>query len=196
LFPDAAFDVVVLATSKGGLQALTQLFIHLPADFPIALVVIQHLAPHAMPEILPHLLRRQTALKVKQAIADDQLQAGTIYIPPPNWHICISTRGTIELSQTERINFTRPAADVLFASVAKNFRDRAIAVVLTGTGQDGAAGILQVKQMGGVTIAQNQVSAEYFGMPNAAIQTKAVDQVLSLPHIAATLIKLVYLNQN
>ncbi|KAM3099591.1 chemotaxis protein CheB [Phormidesmis sp. 146-35] len=191
LFPGAAFDVVVVATSKGGLNALNQLFIHLPASFPIALVVVQHLAPNAMPAILPYLLRRQTVLNVKPAIAGDRLQAGTIYVPPPDWHIQINAVGAIELSQTDRVNFTRPAADVLFASVAENFRDRAIAIVLTGTGQDGAAGLLQIKQMGGTTIVQDRASSEYFAMPNAAIQTQAVDQVLPLPQIAATLIKLV-----
>ena len=189
-FPNTAFDVVALATSAGGLNALTQILVTLPVDFPAAITIVQHLDPHHRSLLAP-ILNRCTRLLVKQAETGEYLQAGTVYIAPPNWHLLVKPDGTLTLTQTERVNFTRPAADVLFESVAESFKERAIAVILTGMGHDGAAGIQKVKQMGGITIAQNQDTAEFFSMPSAAIKTKAIDFILPLNQITSTLVKLV-----
>jgi two-component system chemotaxis response regulator CheB len=183
-----AFDVIAIATSRGGLTALSQILAALPADFPVPIVLLQHLSP-SMSSSLPHILSSRTALRVKHAIPGERLQAGTVYVGTPNWHLLVTEQGTLSLSQTARINFTRPAADVLFDSIAEHVGQRAIAVVLTGTGRDGAAGILHIKQRGGTTIVQDQ--AEFLGMPEAAIATQAIDLVLPLDQIAATLRKLV-----
>lgn len=190
LFPHASVDVVAIAASRGGIQALSKVVSALPATFPVAIVVVQHVDPHS-PNLLPGLLSRMTALKVKSAIAGDRLQAGTVYVAPPDWHVMVSAHGTIELSQTLPIHFSRPSVDVLFESLAEHIGSRSIAVILTGTGRDGADGIQQVKQKGGITIAQDPKTAEFFAMPQAAIATHAVDWVLPLDQIAATLIKLV-----
>ncbi len=189
-FPNTLFDVVALATSAGGLNALTQILVTLPVDFPAAITIVQHLDPHHRSLLAP-ILNRCTRLLVKQAETGDYLQAGTVYIAPPNWHLLVKPDGTLALTQTERVNFTRPAADVLFESVAESFKERAIAVILTGMGHDGAAGIQKVKQMGGIPIAQNQDTAEFFSMPSAAIKTKAIDFILPLNQITSTLVKLV-----
>lgn len=190
LFPHVPVDVVAIVASRGGLHALSQVLSTLPDDFPVAIVIVQHVDPHSI-SLLPDLLNRVSALKVKPAIAGERLQAGTVYVAPPNWHVLVSAQGTIELSQTQPVHFTRPSADVLLHSVAENLGSRSIAVILTGTGRDGADGIRQVKQKGGMTIAQDQETAEFFAMPQAAIATHAVDWVLPLDQIAATLIKLV-----
>lgn len=190
LFPNAAFDVVALATSAGGLRALNDILSGLPADFPAAIVIVQHLHPHA-PSLLPQILARSTPLSVKQAKAGEKLHPGTVYVAPPDWHLLVNPDGTFDLTHTERIHFTRPSADILFKSIANSCQHRAIAVVLTGSGKDGAMGIKAVKQMGGITIVQDKTTAEFPGMPVAATQTEAVDLILPLEQIPVTLIRLV-----
>lgn len=185
-----AKQIIALAASAGGIQALDQVLLDLPSDFPAAIVVVQHLDP-LVPSVLPKILARHTCLSVKQAEGGELLKRGTVYIAPPNWHLLICQDGTIDLTQTDRVNYTRPAADLLFISLAKSYGQQAIAVVLTGKGRDGAAGIQAVKQMGGTTIAQDPQTAQFTGMPTAAIQSQAVDWVLPLHQIAPTLVQLV-----
>lgn len=184
------FDIVVLATSAGGLQALSQVLSALSPDFPAPILVVQHLEP-CRKSLLGSILSRRTGLSVKQAQAGESLQTATVYIAPPDWHLLVTSNETLALSQTPLLNFVRPAADHLFTSVAQGFGKRAIAVVLTGKGRDGAAGITVIKQQGGVTIAQDPASAEFVGMPTAAVNTQAVDLILPLDKIAAMLTQLV-----
>jgi len=181
---------VALASSAGGLQALNQVLSLLPPDFPAAILVVQHLYRHR-PSALNYLLNQQTQLSVKQAEAGELLQPATVYIAPPDRHLLVNSNCTIGLTQTPPLNFVRPSADYLFKSVAHCFGKRAIAVVMTGLGKDGAAGITVIKQHGGVTIAQDPASAEFTGMPMAAVQTQAVDLVLPLDQIPAMLLQLV-----
>jgi len=103
----------------------------------------------------------------------------------------IKRKGTLTLTDSELVNFVRPSADLLFESVAAAYGDRAIAVVLTGSGHDGALGVTAIKQRGGTVVAQDEASSEFFGMPSAAIKTGAVDFVLPLEEIAPTLAALV-----
>jgi len=103
----------------------------------------------------------------------------------------IKRKGTLTLTDSELVNFVRPSADLLFESVAAAYGDRAIAVVLTGSGHDGALGVTAIKQRGGTVVAQDEASSEFFGMPSAAIKTGAVDFVLPLEEIAPTLTALV-----
>lgn len=185
-----AFELVALAASAGGLKALSRVVSELPVDFSAAIVVVQHLAPHH-PSALVDILSRRTVLPVQFVKSNEYLCSGVIYIGPPNYHTLVNPDGTFALVQTKRVNFVRPSADRLFESVAANYGERAIAVVLTGTGKDGAHGVEAIKQHGGVVIAQDEATAEYFGMPDAAIQTGMVDFVLPLAEIAAKLIALV-----
>jgi two-component system chemotaxis response regulator CheB len=186
----AAFDVVAVAASAGGLQALSGLFSALPADFPAALVVVQHLDPRHR-SLIAAILSRRTALEVKEAEEGDALRPGTVYIAPPNKHLLVNPDGTLALAQSELVHFVRPSADLLFESVAASFKDRAIAVVLTGTGSDGTMGVQAIKKMGGTVIAQDEATSEFFGMPGAAIQTGSVDFVLPLREIPSALVTLV-----
>jgi two-component system chemotaxis response regulator CheB len=189
-FPEAAFDIVALAASAGGLNALTQVLSHLPAEFPAAIVVVQHLDPRHR-SLMASILSRRTPLQVKQAEEGDCLSPGTVYIAPPNRHLLVNPDGTISLTQSELVHFVRPSADLLFESVAASYQDRAIAVVLSGTGHDGAMGVQAIKKMGGTVIAQDQETAEFFGMPSAAIHTGDVDFILPLGEVSAALISLV-----
>src|SRR5258705_12194732 len=140
---------------------------------------------------MPDLWTRRSPLPVKQAGENDKLQPGNVYIAPPNKHLLVNPDGSLSLTQSELVHFVRPSADLLFESVAGSFKNRAIAVVLTGTGSDGSMGVQAIKKMGGTVLAQDEATSEFFGMPNAAIQTGCVDFVLSLGDIPPALITLI-----
>jgi len=186
----AAFDVVALAASAGGLMALSTVLAALPAGFPAAVVLVQHLDPHHR-SLMAEILGRRTALPVKQAEEGDRLRPAMVFIAPPNRHLLVNPDGTLSLSQSELVHFVRPSADLLFESVAASYKGRAIAVVLTGSGSDGAMGVRAIKKMGGTVIVQDEKTAEFFGMPGAAIQTGQVDFILPLDEIGPALVTLV-----
>lgn len=184
--PKAHHDDLIavgIAASAGGLQALTRVLSALPGDLAAGIMVVQHLSP-AHPSYLTQILQRRVQLQVKQAEDGDFLRPGVAYIAPPDRHIVMRPGGGIALSQTERVHFVRPSADVLFASLAASYGSRALAVILSGSGVDGAAGASAVKANGGMVIVQDAATSEYFEMPAAAIETGSVDVVLPLDQIA------------
>ena len=185
-----SFDIVALAASAGGLKALTDVLAALPSDFPAALAVVQHLDPRHR-SLMAEILGKRTRLQVREAHEGDVLRPGLAFIAPPNRHLLVNPDGTVSLSQSELVHFVRPSADLLFESAAASFRGRAIAVVLTGSGSDGAMGVRAIKKMGGTVIVQDQNTAEFHGMPDAAQKTGVVDFVLPLEEIAPALEKLV-----
>jgi two-component system, chemotaxis family, protein-glutamate methylesterase/glutaminase len=184
------FEVVGLAASAGGLTALMEVLTALPADFPTAIVLIQHLDPRHR-SLMAEILGRRTKLTVRQAADGDRIEPGGVWVAPPAHHLLVNGDGMLSLTRTELVHFVRPSADLLFESMAAGYRDRAIAVVLTGTGVDGEMGVKAVKAMGGIVIAQDQKTSEHFGMPGTAIKTGCVDFVLPLDQIAGKLIDLV-----
>jgi two-component system chemotaxis response regulator CheB len=185
-----AFEVVALAASAGGLTALSEVLGALPADFAAAVVLVQHLDPRHR-SLMADILARRTPLRVREARAGDRLGPGGVWIAPPDHHLLVNGDGTLSLSQTELVHFVRPSADLMFESMAAAFGDRAIAVVLTGTGSDGSMGVRAVKKRGGTVIAQDRATSEFFGMPGAAFKTGCVDFTLPLAEIAPALITLV-----
>ena len=184
------YEAVALAASAGGLAAISKVVADLEAGFPAAILIVQHLDPRHK-SLMAEILTRRTALGVKQAAQGDRVEPGTIYIAPPDRHLLVNTDATLSLSQAELVNFVRPSADLLFDSMAASYRDRAIAVVLSGTGSDGSFGVRAVKKMGGTVIAQDESTAEFRGMPHAAMATGQVDYVLPLEEIAPALRTLV-----
>ncbi len=191
---DAAFDVVALAASAGGLTALSSVLADLPAGFPAGILVVQHLDPRHR-SLMADILNRRTRLEVKQAEDGDHLAPGRVYIAPPNRHLLLNGDGSLSLTQTELVHFVRPSADLLFESVAASYKDRAIAVVLSGSGGDGSMGVKAIKKMCGTVLAQDQRTSEFFGMPGAAIHSGSVDFVLPLEEIAPALVTLVMKGQ-
>lgn len=187
---EGAFNLVALAASAGGLAALSRLLSSLSAGFPAPVVVVQHLDREHR-SLMAQLLGRRTALPVKQADEGDRLTPGTVYIAPPDRHLLVNPDGTLSLSRSELVHFVRPSADLLFESAAASYKERAIAVVLTGTGSDGSMGVLAIKRMGGIVIAQDEKSSMFFGMPGAAIHSGGVDFILPLDEIASRLVTLV-----
>jgi len=154
------------------------------------MVVVQHLDPRHR-SLMAEILGRVTALTIKQAEEGDRLAPRTVYIAPPDRHLLVNPDRTLSLSQSELVHFVRPSADLLFESVAASHRERAIAVILTGTGSDGTMGVQAIKKMGGTVIAQDEGTSEFFGMPGAAIRTGVVDFVLPLKDIGPALTKLI-----
>lgn len=186
------FDIIALAASAGGLTALSRVLSSLPPDFQIPIVVVQHLDPRHR-SLMADILNRRTNLRVKEAEDGEKLAPATVYIAPPNKHLLVNSDQTLSLTHTELVHFVRPSADLLFESVAASHKEHAIAVVLTGSGSDGSMGVKAIKKMGGTVIVQDKGTAEFFGMPEAAIRSGAVDFILPLDEIPAALMTLTQL---
>jgi len=184
------FEIVALAASAGGLKALSEVLAALPGSFPAALVVVQHLDPRHR-SLMAEILGRRTSLAVRQAADEDNVQPGCVLIAPPDRHLLVNPDGKVSLTRTELVHFSRPSADLLFESVAASYHERAIAVVLSGSGSDGAMGTKAIKKMGGTLIVQDPATAEFAGMPGAARQSGLADFVLPLGEIAGALQTLV-----
>jgi two-component system chemotaxis response regulator CheB len=184
------FDIVAMAASAGGLAALSKVLSLLPGDFRVPVVIVEHLDPRRR-SLMAEILSRRISLPATEAMAGEHLEPRRVYIAPPDNHLLIDSEGIVSLSHSELVHFVRPSADLLFESVAAAYKDRAIAVVLSGSGVDGNLGIKAIKKMGGMVIAQNQKTSQFFGMPDAAIRTGCVDFILPLEEIPQTLIKLV-----
>jgi two-component system, chemotaxis family, protein-glutamate methylesterase/glutaminase len=188
--PGRRYDVVLVAASAGGLAAISAVLGAIPADFPVPIVIVQHLDPrHA--SLMAEILRRRTSLQVEEAREGTRVKPSTVYIAPPNEHLLVRADGRLILSHADPVHFVRPSADLLFESAAESFPGRAIGVVLTGTGRDSNMGVRAIRAAGGTVIAQDPTSAEFAGMPQAAIDTGGVDFVLRLEEVGPALVELV-----
>jgi two-component system CheB/CheR fusion protein len=142
---------VAFAASAGGLSALSQVLSILPPDFATPILVVQHLDPEHR-SWMAEILARRSGLRVEQVRGGERLAAGGVHVAPPGQHLLVAVDGALSLSDTARVKFSRPSADVLFASLAASWGRGAIAVVLTGTGSDGADGVRAIKSHGGTVI--------------------------------------------
>jgi two-component system chemotaxis response regulator CheB len=180
------YELVVMAASAGGIQALGRVLGGLPATFPLPIAVVQHRSPQS-PSVLDRVLQRGTRLRVKTAELGDSLQGGTVYVAPADQHLVIQADRTFGLSDGRRIRHVHSSANPLFESAAGVLGSRVIAVVLTGGGSDATDGVQAIKLRGGMVIAQDQATSQTFGMPGSAIATGAVDYILPLDQIAPAL---------
>lgn len=183
------FAVVVVAASAGGLAALGAILAPLPPGFPLPIVVVQHLDPRHR-SLMAEILGRRTELAVEEAREGTKLLGGSVYVAPPDHHVLIASDGTLSLSHSELVHFVRPSADLLFESAAGANPGRTIGIVLTGTGSDGNMGVRAIAQTGGTVIVQDPETAEFGGMPRAAIETGGVDFILPLEEIGLALVSL------
>jgi two-component system, chemotaxis family, protein-glutamate methylesterase/glutaminase len=172
-----------LASSAGGLHALQTVVAGLPNRFPAAVTVLLHLDRNH-PSHLVEILQKQTELQVRQAAEGEPIEAGVIYVAGPNRHLLIEPGPIARLTDTELVRYVRPSADLLFESIASTYGQKAIAVVMTGTGLDGAEGIVAIRKSGGTVIIEDPETAAFDGMPAAALATGAVDFVVQLEEIA------------
>jgi two-component system chemotaxis response regulator CheB len=181
--------VVAIGISTGGPQALEYLVSQLPGDFPGSLVIVQHM-PEGFTDMFARRLDEICSLRVKEAQSGDLLQAGRVLICPGSRHVKVKRLplgDIVVLSDEPHVNGHRPSADVLFRSVAEEFKNQAVAVIMTGMGDDGAEGLGAVKRAGGMTIAQSEESCVVFGMPKAAIERGHAVRVVALEVMSSTL---------
>jgi two-component system CheB/CheR fusion protein len=182
------FPVVGIGASAGGLPALTHLFEHMPAAHGMAFVVILHLSPKH-PSSAAAILQRATRMPVVQVTSKVQIEPGHVYVIAPNMHLSMMD-GLLLVDELARPRGQHVAIDLFFRTLAEVHRERAVAIVLSGTGADGAVGLRRIKEEGGVTIVQAPSDAEHEGMPMAAIQTGAVDFVLPVSEMPQKLLDL------
>lgn len=181
----AAPLIVGIGASAGGLEALSNLLTHLPDDTNMAFVIVQHLAP-SHESTMTELLGRRTHMKVQQVRDDMRIEPNCVYVIPPNYDLGV-LHGTLQLFQRSEAQRPHLPVDHFLSSLAQDQKDRAIGVVLSGSGSDGAIGLTAIKAEGGITIAQDPVTAQYDGMPRSAMAAGCVDFVRSPDGIAREL---------
>lgn len=182
--------IVAMAASTGGPAAVHQILADLPADFPVSILLVQHMSRGFMDGFAAWL---DTAGPLHVQVAGDGqlLEPATVYVAPDDLHLGVAQRSRIALAGAPAINGFRPSANHLFASVADQFGRAAVAVMLTGMGDDGCTGLAAVRREGGRILVQDEKTSVVFGMPGAAVQAGLADSTLPLPDIAPTLHSLV-----
>ncbi len=181
--PPAGYQLVAIGASSGGPSALMTILAALPTDFPLPIVVIQHVDAQFAPELVAW-LGTHTALKVRVAKSDVRLEPGVVYVAARDAHLVLNGWGALSYSAQPQDLPYRPSIDVFFNSVQQYGRGCCIAILLTGMGRDGAEGLLHLRRDGHLTIAQDQATCAVYGMPRAAAELDAAVHVLPLLDIA------------
>lgn len=166
-------DIIVIGASAGGVEVLRTLVSELPKDFAASLFVVVHTAKSS-PGLLVPILERAGSLRATYVKNRQQIQPGHIYMPFPDHHLILE-HGTVCATRGPKENLFRPAVDPLFRSAAYTYRARVIGVALTGGLDDGAEGLMVIKQLGGTAIVQDPADAEYPSMPRSAMSQVQVD---------------------
>lgn len=184
----ATHKVVAIGASTGGTEALKDVLLPLPADFP-GIVIVQHM-PEAFTRQFAERLNSMCKISVKEARDGDRILPGSALLAPGGHHMTVVRSGmeyAVHVYRGEPVNRHMPSVDVLFSSCARQLGRNSVGVILTGMGADGARGMLEMKQSDALTIAQDETSCVVFGMPREAIHMGGVDHVVPLPRVAATL---------
>jgi two-component system CheB/CheR fusion protein len=183
-----SYPIVGLGASAGGLKALLEFFEQMPAESGMSFVVILHLSPKHESNVAA-VLQNVTRMPVMQVTEPIKIQPNHVYVIPPNKDLEMSD-GMLQPSEAERLRGRHIAIDLFFRTLADTHKERAICVILSGTGSDGTVGLTRIKEMGGVTIAQLPEDAEYDSMPRNAIGTGMVDFVLPTVEIPQRILQL------
>ncbi len=178
-------QILAIGASTGGPQAVMVIIRSIPADFQGTICIVQHIAS-GFAAGFAQWLNRESHLPVRLAKDGEELKAGLVLVAPGDYHMTIKN-GKIKLAKDAPVNSCRPSIDVLFKSLALEYQCSVVGVLLSGMGKDGAQGLIHIKAQGGMTIAQDEKSCAVFGMPKAAISMNAVDLVVPLAKIPATL---------
>jgi two-component system, chemotaxis family, protein-glutamate methylesterase/glutaminase len=176
------FKAVVIGASAGGMFAIKALIKELPKNFPLPIIIVQHVSPYTENYWI-YALDKICKLKIKEADEKEKIKKGVVYIAPPGYHLLIEKDFTFSLTSDEKVNYSRPAIDVLFETAADAYKDKLIGIILTGANSDGAMGLKEIKDKGGLTIVQEPSTAEVDAMPNAAINKAKPHHILSLEEI-------------
>ena len=183
------FHIVGIGASAGGLKALESFFSTMPVNCGMSFIVISHLDPKHS-SMLPDLLKRYTKIMVDRAQDGIRVERDRIYVIPPNKEMTL-VRGTLVVRKPSEPHGQRFPIDTFFRSLARDQKQRAICIILSGTGTDGTLGLRAIKAEGGMAMAQATASAEYDGMPTSAIATGLVDYILPAEKMPARLVKYV-----
>jgi two-component system, chemotaxis family, protein-glutamate methylesterase/glutaminase len=181
--------VIAIGVSTGGPQALQYVLSQLSADFPGTILIVQHM-PEGFTAMFAKRLDETCAIEVKEAKSGDLLAPGRVLVCPGNKHMKVKhmpLSDVVVLTEGEKVNGHRPSADVLMSSVATEFGERAIGVLMTGMGEDGAEGLGAIKNCGGLTIAQAEASCVVYGMPRVAVERGHAMRIVALDALANTL---------
>lgn len=180
--------ILAIGASTGGPKAILSIVRSLPADFPAAVLVVQHIAS-GFARGFATWLNKESAIEVSLAGNGQAYPAGQVLLAPDDCHMIVE-KGQVRLVDTPPVNCCRPSIDMLFNSLAVEEGARVVGVLLTGMGRDGAVGMSRIRERGGLTLAQDEASCAVFGMPKAAIALNAVDEVLSLQSMPDALSKI------
>ncbi|OLL28510.1 chemotaxis protein CheB [Burkholderia sp. SRS-W-2-2016] len=180
------YDLVVIGASAGGIEALGILLLALPARFAAAVMIVMHL-PAGSPSYLVPALAHRCALPVLEPDAGEAILAGRVHVAPPGYHMLVEVDRTVALSTDAAVRFSRPSIDVLFESAAAVYRERLLAILLSGANDDGAAGLERVRAHGGTAWVQTPESAGAPEMPRAAIVRGAADAIYNPETLARRL---------
>lgn len=186
---DAARDVVGIAVSTGGPNALSTLLADIEREFRPAILIVQHM-PEGFTAQFAERLAKLAHIDVREAVDGDLLTAGCALIAPGGRHMelqRVKSELAVRLTRTQPVRGHRPSADVLFRSMAEVVGARSVGLILTGMGEDGAEGISAIREAGGLTLAQDESSSVVYGMPKAAIERGVIDRVLPLSQMAGYL---------
>ena len=185
--PPGRAPIVALVCSAGGLDPLVQILQALPRPFAASVIVLQHQSPGAT-SVLAQILQRHCDLPVAEVEDGELLDTGTVVVVPPRYHALVTGDGRIMLVPGDGLMRYRPSADLLLTTLALAAGPRAVAVILSGAGTDGALGAMVVHRCGGTVLASDAGSSAYFAMPSAAISERGVvDRVLPVHDVAAQL---------
>jgi len=189
-------EIVLIAASTGGPLALNNILSNMRSDFPVPILVVQHI-PSYFTETLAHHLDNKSHLKVKIAEDRETVTASTVYLAPGGMHMKLDIENKIKLDDSPPISGLRPAADVLFESVAKSFSfSRVLVVILTGMGSDGKKGLASLKaKKDCLCLAQSEETCVVYGMPRCAVESGLVDKVLDLEKISHEIESLCYIQK-
>lgn len=185
--PAAIPTLLAIGSSTGGPNAVAQIIKNLPADFPAAIVVVQHV-DQAFAHGFAEWLDTQVMLKVKVVEDGDRLELGTVYVASTNNHLIYGATGRLKYTDGYQDIVYRPSVDVFFNSISDNCRGNVLAVLLTGMGRDGAQGLLRLRKKGVYTIAQDKQTCAVYGMPRAAAEIDAAEIILPLDKISQVII--------
>lgn len=183
------FEAVLIGASAGGVEPIKEILSALPPDFPASVFIALHVDPRAE-RTLVSVLQRTCQLEVCYPTDEEYYMPSIVYVAPPGNHMLL-TYQKVWIFPANFVYLPKPNIDLMMQSAANEFTDRAIGVLLSGTGNDGAIGIRAIKEKGGMTIAQSEPSAEYPGMPKSAIATGAVDYSLPAEVIGPTIVRMV-----
>jgi two-component system, chemotaxis family, protein-glutamate methylesterase/glutaminase len=182
-----AYELVVIGTSLGGLEAVSTLLSALPKEFDLPIAIAQHRSAAPTDGNLAALWQRHTAMRVADADDKSPIAAGHVYVAPPDYHLLVESRGLLALSTDPPVLWARPSIDVLFQSAAEAYGESVIGVILTGASGDGSEGLRAIAARGGGTLVQQPASAECNVMPRAALAATPVNHVLELAEIGRVL---------